>query len=1065
MKSRDLGSGLRKITEAAARILDVERVGVWLYNDDHSKICCADLYERNTGKHSEGAELSAEAYPAYFTALESARTIAAHDARTDPQTKEFSTSYLFPLGITSMLDAPIRLDGQTVGVICHEHIGPSRRWAPDEQNFAGTLGDIVSRVMEEHKRKKAEEELEKSYSLLRATLESTADAILVVDLERKIVTYNQKFLEMWQLPESIIASQDANQGLEFAMKQVKDPEGFLTRVKTLHNQSEAESFDVLEFKDGRVFERYSQPQRIGGKSVGRVWSFRDITERRRAEEALRKNEALLHEAVRASRTGIFVHDHLLESHYWSPEQREIHGWSPDEPVSLPRFLDCLHPEDRERITAAAHGAHDPAGDGRFDVEFRIIRRDGAVRWLTTRSQTFFAEVGGVLRPVRTVGASMDVTEHKQAEEALRESSQFNHQVIANAREGIIVYDRDLRYLVWNSFMEELSGLRAEKMLGKCPRDLPSLLLEAHGKHMINEKTVEQMEASLRRAMTGETFSYLDVPYVIKQTGMTGWSSVRYGPFRNAQGKIVGAIATIRDVTEQKRAEEELRRSERRYRTLVEASPDVIMNIDRQGTILFINHTLPRYTVEGVIGTNVTDYIPPGQAAVYREKIEKLFETGEPQSIVLDSVGPTRWQSNLVPIIQEGKIETALIIASDITERDRAAMELEKSVSLLRATLESTADGILVVDRDGMMVSYNQKFVEIWQLPDSIIALRDAKIARAVSKNLLNDPEGFIKRLNELYDDPDATGYDILEFKDGRIVERYSQPQRIGGSSVGRVWSFRDVTERVRAEIALRKALDGMEIRVEQRTAQLSNANTVLKQQVSERKRAEKALQDALKKLQQLSHHVLQIQENEYQFISRELHDNIAQSINAVRMGLERLDRDRASGLRELRQEIRAAVDQLKKISQEVRKLSKQKRPEILDELGLTATLESYIKDFQKLTGIQMKFVNHTTDKVLPSNVATHLYRMVQESLNNIAQHARATHAVVGLEETGKELHLSIKDNGIGFSLDQSAKEGKGLHGIGLISIQERANLLKGTLKIMSSPGKGTEISVKVPRAE
>jgi signal transduction histidine kinase len=270
---------------------------------------------------------------------------------------------------------------------------------------------------------------------------------------------------------------------------------------------------------------------------------------------------------------------------------------------------------------------------------------------------------------------------------------------------------------------------------------------------------------------------------------------------------------------------------------------------------------------------------------------------------------------------------------------------------------------------------------------------------------------------------------------------------------------------VRAEIALRKALDGMEIRVEQRTAQLSNANTVLKQQVSERKRAEKALQDALKKLQQLSHHVLQIQENEYQFISRELHDNIAQSINAVRMGLERLDRDRASGLRELRQEIRAAVDQLKKISQEVRKLSKQKRPEILDELGLTATLESYIKDFQKLTGIQMKFVNHTTDKVLPSNVATHLYRMVQESLNNIAQHARATHAVVGLEETGKELHLSIKDNGIGFSLDQSAKEGKGLHGIGLISIQERANLLKGTLKIMSSPGKGTEISVKVPRAE
>jgi len=159
------------------------------------------------------------------------------------------------------------------------------------------------------------------------------------------------------------------------------------------------------------------------------------------------------------------------------------------------------------------------------------------------------------------------------------------------------------------------------------------------------------------------------------------------------------------------------------------------------------------------------------------------------------------------------------------------------------------------------------------------------------------------------------------------------------------------------------------------------------------------------------------------------------------------------------------VAQLKKISQEVRNLSKQKRPEILDELGLTATLDSYIKDFQKLTGIRMKFINKTTDKLIPANLAVHLYRIVQESLNNIAQHARATQVVVRLEEVGKELHLSIKDNGVGFSLEHSVKEEKGLHGIGLISIQERANLLNGTIEIISSPGNGTTIAVRVPRAE
>jgi len=1065
LDSGDLQTGLRKITEAAAQTLNIERVGVWLYNDDHSRIYSIDLYERSLDRHSEGVELSAASCPSYFKALEDERTIAAHDARNDPRTREFLVSYLSPLGISSMLDSPIWLGGEVVGVICHEQVGPARQWTLDEQNFAGSMADIVSLVMEVSKRKRAEEELERSISLLRATLESTADSILVVDREGKIVSFNQKFVEMWRMPQAILASRDASQARAYAMHQLKDPEGFIKRVMELYNQPDVGTYDVLEFKDGRVFERYSQPQRIGGKIVGRVWSFRDITERRRTEEALRKSEALLQEAVRASRTGVFEHDHLLEAHYWSPEQRDIHGWGPEEPVSLSRFLDCIHPEDRERIAAVARHAHDPSGDGRFDVEFRIIRRNGEVRWLTTRSQTVFAEVDGKRRPVRTIGASIDVTDHKRVEEALRESSQFNQQVIANAREGIIVYDRDLRYLVWNPFMEELSGLPAEKILGKCPRDLPSLLLEEHGNHVINEKTVEKMEAALRRAMTGETFLYLDVPFVIKQTGMTGWSSVRYGPFRNAEGEIVGAIATIRDVTEQKRAEEEVRRSERKYRTLVENSPDVIMNIDREGTILFINHTLPQFTVEGVIGTHVTDYISADQAVIYRKKIEKLFDTGEPQSIVLDSVGQTRWQSQLIPIMQEGKIESALVIASDITERDRAATELENSVSLLRATLESTADGILVVDRIGKIVSFNQKFVEIWNMPDSIIASRDAKQARTFAMNQLKDPEGFIKKIEELYSQPEATSYDMLEFKDGRVFERFSQPQRIGGKSAGRVWSLRDITERKRSEEALQRTHNELENRVKKRTEELSKANAVLQEQIAERKRAEAALQDALKRLQQLSHHILQIQENEYQFISRELHDNIAQSINAVKMGLERLDRDAAPGIPELRQEIRRAVTQLKKISQEVRNLSKQKRPEILDELGLIATLESYIKDFQKLTGIRMKFVNKSTDELLPSNVATHLYRIVQETLNNIAQHARATHAVIRLEEVGNELHLSIKDNGIGFSSDPSVKGEKGLHGIGLISIQERANLLKGTLEIMSSSGKGTKIAVKVPRAE
>jgi PAS domain-containing protein len=144
------------------------------------------------------------------------------------------------------------------------------------------------------------EDLGDAASLLSATLDSTADGILVVDLQSKIVSFNRRFVEMWRIPDSVLETRDDTTALQFAMSQLEQPEEFVRKVSDIYHLPGSESFDTLDMKDGRVFERYSQPQTIDGGIVGRVWCFRDVTERKLSEETIR--HLAYHDALTDCRT-------------------------------------------------------------------------------------------------------------------------------------------------------------------------------------------------------------------------------------------------------------------------------------------------------------------------------------------------------------------------------------------------------------------------------------------------------------------------------------------------------------------------------------------------------------------------------------------------------------------------------------------------------------------------------------------------------------------------------------------------------------------------------------------
>jgi GAF domain-containing protein len=144
----DTNATVRRVNETASSTLDVRRVSVWFCDSEQTRLSCADLFERDSGRHSSGNELLAKDFSPYFRALRAERTIAANDAHSDPRTSCFSKIYLEPLGINSLLDVPIWLGRKMVGVVCHEHVGPKRTWTKDEETFAYLMSNFVALALE-----------------------------------------------------------------------------------------------------------------------------------------------------------------------------------------------------------------------------------------------------------------------------------------------------------------------------------------------------------------------------------------------------------------------------------------------------------------------------------------------------------------------------------------------------------------------------------------------------------------------------------------------------------------------------------------------------------------------------------------------------------------------------------------------------------------------------------------------------------------------------------------------------------------------------------------------------
>jgi two-component system cell cycle sensor histidine kinase/response regulator CckA len=483
-----------------------------------------------------------------------------------------------------------------------------------------TLFHSIWRDITESKR--AANALRQSEDKFRSLFESATDAIFILDMQGNITDANKTAYERLGYTKKEMLSMHVSQ-LDHPDSRKKIGE----RIAHLKQYGAYKGEVVHLRKDGTVMpaEINARVMNIEGREV--ILSVvRDISERKRTEDALRTSEERLRQSVRVSKLGIFDHDQLADTIYWSPRQREIYGWGPDEPVTLKSFIECIHPEDRERIAAAVRLAHDPEGDGLFEVEHRIIRRDGSIRWVTTRSQTFFSGEGGARLPVQTIGAVRDITDDKEAADRIGQSEQRFHALFDHAPLGIVIGGPDRVILDCN--------VAFQKMLGYSLNELKSLSIPDISHHGDDVAT----RVHYRDMMEGKINSFTMEKRHIRKDGTILWTNLTGTVVRNEKGAPQFVFGIVEDISDRKKMEEDLRNSRDFIERILDTVDEAFIVIDRDYRIIMANSAYGNQVgspVREIIGKRCHEISHHSSVPCYEAgeecSVRHCFDSGEPHS--------------------------------------------------------------------------------------------------------------------------------------------------------------------------------------------------------------------------------------------------------------------------------------------------------------------------------------------------------------------------------------------------------------------------------------------------
>ncbi len=924
--------------------------------------------------------------------------------------------------------------------------------------------ELLARVRAMLRIKRAEDALRESEQRYRSIVEQSLDGIRLIDEKGTIIEWNGTCEEIMGLKRTEVLGIPIWETLHQLMPDDKKSPEIYQRFKsaTLELLSggqtpwrSEERVYTIQHPDGtsRFVEERIFPITTDRGILG-CGIVRDVTEQVQAQEALQRSEERYAMAQRAANIGSWDWDIQTGDLHWSDQIEPMLGFSHGEfGRTYEASIDCVHPEDRQRVVDAVNACVNEGND--YVIDHRIVWPDGTVHW--------FSETGGVIRnesgeAIRMLGMAIDITERKEVEDELRKLS----RVVEQSPSIVVITDTqgDIEYV--NPKFTEITGYAREEALGKNPRILQS-----------GEQGLEFYQDLWSTILAGQEWRGEFVNK--RKNGELYWELAIIAPIRNAAGESTRFVKLAEDITERVRAEEALRASEERYRRLLELSFDGI-GIHSEGRIEFINPTgaklLGADNPEQLTGKPIMDFVHPD----YRENVERRqMQIGETRAAPLVEeifirLDGSHLNVEVTAIATSYRGKPAVqVVFRDISERKRAEFALRAAKDAADATrreekkrrqeaeqrrriAESLADVLIALNSEQSLDEVLDLIaVQTRQLlsTDAVaIFSRNAGGEAPTIRAAQGLSAGYMLKAGL------PMGYDAL-----RQAAASRQPVAIPDKAaivgqgeetehpaISPFWA-----EQYRAWLAvpiiIRDTVDWAMLLYYTEPRAFSNDEVELAVLLGN----QVALAVENDRLRARSEEAARAAERNR--LARELHDAVTQVLFSASLIAETMPRiwkkdpeEGQRGLEELRRLIQGALAEMRTMLLEL-------RPAALKEQKLEILIRQLTDGLMARTRMPVT-MTVVGDYWLPTEVKLALYRITQEALNNIVKHAQASQATVYLECQPGQVILRVSDDGRGFAWD-----GLEPHKLGVGIMRERAQAIGARFALESQRDQGTQITV------